>query len=65
MFRLRIITFFVSVITVIFMFMSFFSGKFTLSIILLVLLIVELLAFDLRRIYIKDKIIDKTYKNSK
>lgn len=65
MFLLRIFTFFISTITAFFMLTGLFTGNFGLFIIAGIALILELLIFDARRIYIKDKILDDMYKNSK
>ncbi len=65
MFLLRIITFFITCITAMFMLNGLFTGNFGLFVGCGIALLVELLTFDLRRLYINDKITDNMYKNSK
>ena len=65
MFILRIITFIISTITAYIMLNFMFTGNLTGFIITGIILIIELIIFDLRRIYIRDKITDNLYKNSK
>lgn len=65
MFMLRVITFFISLITAFFMLNGLFTGNIGLFIGSGIALLLELLIFDLRRIYVRDKITDDMYKNSK
>lgn len=65
MFLLRVFTFIISTITAYYMLSGLFTGNFGLFIGCGIALIIELIIFDARRIYMKDKILDDMYKNSK
>ena len=65
MFLLRVFTFIISAITAFFMLNGLFTGNLGLFMGCGIALIIELLLFDARRIYVKDKILDDMYKNSK